>query len=100
MELLRLYQDGAVRNSLAGIMRPVKESGIERVGFRDGNQTIAEVTKDDVTSFDAPDVQELVVDEVRRQAFSIISLAFKEDNKWRLTGGDNTFSVSMRDSTF
>ena len=81
-------------------MRPVKESGIERVGFRDGNQTIAEVTKDDVTSFDAPDVQELVVDEVRRQAFSIISLAFKEDNKWRLTDGDNTFSVSMRDSTF
>ena len=44
--------------------------------------------------------QDLVLDEVRKYAFSIVSLAFKEDNKWRLTDGQNTFSVSMKDAAF
>ena len=37
---------------------------------------------------------------MRRYAFSIVSLAFKEDNKWRLTDGQNTFSVLMKDEAF
>lgn len=45
-------------------------------------------------------VYDLILDEVRQYAFSIVSLAFKEDNKWRLTDGQNTFSVSMKDETF
>ena len=52
------------------------------------------------TLFDIPESQEQLLDETRRQAFSIIGLSFKEDNKWRLTDGENTFSVSMKDATF
>ena len=44
--------------------------------------------------------QDLILDEVRQYAFSIVSLAFKEDNKWRLTDGHNTFPVLMRDEAF
>ena len=32
-----------------------------------------------------PEYQDLLLDEERRPAFSIVSLAFKENNKWRLT---------------
>lgn len=100
LSLLRLYQDASIRRSIAEIVRPVKQQGIERVQIRDDNRLLQEVTKGDVESFEVPGVEELLLDEVNRKAFSIISLSFKEDNKWRLTDGQNTFSVSMKDTVF
>ena len=100
MELLRLYQDAAVRRNIQDMVRPVKEPGIDRFMLRDAGQTIQEVTKSEVEAFDVPEYQDLLLDEERRHAFSIVSLAFKENNKWRLTDGQNTFSVSMRDDAF
>lgn len=100
MDLLRLYQDVGVRRSISDIVKPLREEGISSVEFRRGNTPIEAIEKDEADAFDTPEIQELLVDEVRRQAFSIISLAFKEDNKWRLTDGRNTFSVAMKDETF
>ena len=100
IELLRLYQDAAVRRNIQDMVRPVKEPGIDRFMLREAGQTIQEVTKSEVEAFDVPEYQDLLLDEERRHAFSIVSLAFKENNKWRLTDGQNTFSVSMRDDAF
>ena len=100
LDLLRVYQDATARRAIEDMVRPVKQAGIERLRIREQNQTVQQVTQDDVVAFDAPDVQELLLDEVSRHAFSIISLAFKEENKWRLTDGENTFSVSMADEAF
>lgn len=36
----------------------------------------------------------------RIAVFSIHSLSFKEDNKWRLSDGTNTFFVTIRDDGF
>ena len=99
-ELLRMYQDGKVRNSIAGVIRPVKEDGIETFEIRDSNEVIESVTKDEIGYFDAPEVQQPILDEVRTHGFSIVSLAFKEGNRWRLTDGQATFSVSMKDTDF
>ena len=99
-ELLRLYQDGSIRHAIADIVHPVKEQGIDRIRILDNKQVIQEVAKNDVDAFDVPESQEQLLDETRRQAFSIIGLSFKEDNKWRLTDGENTFSVSMKDVAF
>ena len=100
IELLRQYQDASVRKAIAGIVRPVGEPGIDQVQIRENHQVIEEITKEHIPSFESPAVEELLLDEVRTQAFSIVSLAFKNDNKWRLTDGNNTFSVSMRDDSF
>ena len=100
LELLRLYQDASVRHALADIVRPAKEPGIDRVRILDKGQPVQEVTKDDVDAFDVPESQEQLLDETRRQAFSIVGLSFREENKWRLTDGDSTFSVSMKDAAF
>ena len=98
--LLRLFQDSQVRRDMQDVVRPVKESGINNLTFRDDGRISQQVSKGDLASFDASDEQELLVDEVIRKAFTIVSLAFKEDNKWRLTDGQNTFSVSMMDTAF
>lgn len=100
LELLRMYQDATVRSALAGIVRPVKEEGIDMLEIREQDEAIIDVSKSDVEYFDAPQLQELILDETRTQAFSIISLAFREGNKWRLTDGQATFSVSMTDRDF
>lgn len=99
-ELLRMYQDANVRAALAGTVRPVKEEGIDVLEIREQDEVVVEITKGDVEYFDAPQLQELILDETRTQAFSIISLAFREGNKWRLTDGQATFSVSMIDRDF
>ena len=98
--LLRLYQDRAIRRSLQDLVRPVREPGIDRMMLRESGRTVQEVTKDDIAAFDAPEYQDLILDDVRTYAFSIVSLAFKENNRWRLTDGQNTFSVLMKDEGF
>ena len=53
----------------------------------------------DAPDEDLPTAYE-VIDETHRYAFSIVSLAFKEDNKWRLTDGQAIYSVIMKDAEF
>ncbi len=101
IELLRQYQDASVRNAVAGIVRPLGEPGIDLVQIKENDQVIEEVSEEHLSSFDTPPTdEEVILDETRRQAFSIVSLAFKDNNKWRLTDGNNTFSVSMKDDHF
>ena len=100
IELLRQFQDASVRDALSGTVRPVGETGIDRVQIRENNQVVEEVAKEHLASFETLADEELLLDEVKRQAFSIVSLSFKGDNKWSLTDGSNTFSVSMQDDFF
>lgn len=100
LELLRLYQDASVRHAVADIVRPVKEQGINRIQILEHNQVVQEINKENADAFDVPENQEQLLDETSRQAFSIVGLSFKEENKWRLTDGQNNFSVSMKDAVF
>lgn len=100
LALLRLYQDAAIRQSIANIVRPIKAEGIDSLQIRSGTTLLQDVTREEAEFFDLPETQELLLDETRRQAFSITTLSFKEDNKWRLTDGQNTFLVSMKDTAF
>ena len=100
MQLLRVCQDVETRRNIQHMVRPVKEPGIDRFMLRESNQTVQEVTKDDVDAFEAPEYRELIVDKVSQHAFSIVSVAFRKSNKWRLDDGQNTFSVSMKDEEF
>ncbi len=100
IQLLRMYQQAKILRSIRDMVKPVREPGIDRLMLREAGETVQEVNKDDVEAFEIPEYQDLILDDTRRYAFSIISLAFKEDNKWRLTDGENTFSVSMEDEEF
>lgn len=100
LQLLRLYQNAEILRNIQHMVRPVKEPGIDRFMLRESNQTVQEVTKDDVDAFEAPEYRELIVDKVSQHAFSIVSVAFRKSNKWRLDDGQNTFSVSMKDEEF
>ena len=99
-ELLVMYQSATVRNAISDMVRPVKEEGIESFEIRQNDELVVSVAKEEADYFDISEIQELMLDETRTHVFSIVSLAFREGNKWRLTDGQLTFSVSMKDGEF
>ena len=102
LELLRLYQDLSVRNALQKLIQePLKQEGIDEFQVKVDGIVIEKITEIDATYFSKPVLQdEILIDELRSSAFSIVSLAFKEDNKWRLFDGNTQISASISDSDF
>jgi hypothetical protein len=64
-------------------------------------QEIETVSSHELASFHIPPQDEaLLMDDVRKMSFSIVSLTFKEDNKWRLFDGNATIHAIMEDADF
>lgn len=102
VELLRLYQDVLVRKATQEILEPLKKEGIDKFEIKNEKDEIIEtITKNDVSYYALPQLEdEIILQTERKSAYSIISLAFKEDNKWRLYDGNSTISVTISDSDF
>jgi len=100
--LLRLYQDVAVRAAIQKLVEePLKTEGITSFEVRIGTKTVVQVARAEGVFFAKPEIPDSTFfDDTRRSAFSIISLAFKEDNKWRLNDGMNAISATIGDTDF
>ncbi len=100
--LLRLYQDIAVRTALQRVVdEPLKREGIDVFEIRENKRPIITVIQSEAIYFAKPELaDEVLIQETRRSAFSIISLAFKEDNKWRLFDGNTQISALIEDQSF
>lgn len=101
LTLLRAYQEVTVRTALERVVvKPLAQEGIDEVRFQSGD-TIEAVRDSETGWFKVPEIAELIlVDDTREAAFSILSLAFKEENKWRLHDGANTVSALIEDEDF
>lgn len=102
MDLLRLYQDIAVRSAVQKVVYdPLKREGIDLFQVRERQAPLLEVDKVAASDFKKPELpEEILVDVTRQAAFSIISLAFKEDRKWRLYDGNTQISARIDDADF
>ncbi|MGH6838861.1 MAG: hypothetical protein ACREDT_08670 [Methylocella sp.] len=104
-EVLRLYQDITVNRAFNEFLTVVEIGKIDKVEFRGegspkGTGAIS-LTPEDKNKFVLSEPQpETVVDETRRLALSIRSLAFQEGNKWRLYDGQNTITAAIEDRDF
>ena len=100
-EVIKLSQDYRVREEMNNVVNPLRREGIETVKFQDDEK--ASVSKQEVDFFKVPYVaeqDEVIYDRKTEQVFSIAALSFKEENKWRLSDGTNTFLVDMEDQVF
>lgn len=102
MSLLRLYQDLAVREAVQKVIEdPLKKEGIDEFKAIENGLTIVSVDREEARYFSTPEMpDEVIIQDTRRSAFSIVSLAFKEDNKWRLYDGNTQISASIADEEF
>jgi hypothetical protein len=102
LALLRLYQDVPVRVATQKVIEePLTKNGIDSFEVREDFNAIVRISKEDSVYFARPHVPDAtLVDDIRRSAFSIISLAFKEENKLRLNDGTNTIGATIDDADF
>lgn len=102
LRLLRLFQNIAVRDAVEKVVDPIGKSGIDGIEFRNHRrETAIRIDEADKAVFARPEVaDETILNDTRRAAFSILSLAFKEDNKWRLHDGNAPISALISDKSF
>lgn len=102
IELLKLYQDIAVRKATEEILEPLKSEGIDSFKVVTSEAVIIEtIIKEEVHYYALPEVRdEVILEQISTSNYSIVSLAFKEDNKWRLYDGSGTISVTLSDNDF
>ena len=101
-KLLRLYGDMNVRDALQRLVKePLDKDGIDTVSIREKGVAVESVSVDESTYFAKPDVAEEVLSRNKTTtAYSIVSLAFKEGNKWRLHDGSSLISALIADQEF
>lgn len=100
--LLPLYQDIGIRKAAMQVVEPLEKEGIEVIEFKSSSGVDFErVVKEEAAYFQLPEIEEeTLLNETRKAAFSIVSLAFKGDNKWRLHDGNNTIYATIKDEDF
>ena len=103
LKLLRLYEDMAIRKAVEDMLQPLEKEGIDSFVVRSGNDAVALTTKDEriyFASFPEGYSDDLLSDREYEGVFAIISIAFKDDNKWRLSDGLSTFNAAICDKSF
>lgn len=97
---IRLAEDMTVRQHARRLVSVLEREGIDSISSRRGGDVVV-LERNDVKYFEIPDSEEEeIADEVRHVTLQIISLSFKEDNKWRLTDGAEPFSATIEDADF
>jgi hypothetical protein len=102
-EVIKLSEDVGVRKALRRVLEPLLRNGIDRFEVREGTVPIETITSSEAEFFEIPqasDVAEILPDRSWTQAFSLVTVTFKEDNKWRLSDGGTTIGATMADSSF
>lgn len=103
LEVLRLYKEIAVNHAIGQLLDTLEGDRVDRIEFRSapGQEPVEVLTKSDREAFALPVPEdETVVDDTRRMALSIRSLAFQEGNKWRLYDGQNVITAKLEDKDF
>lgn len=96
-----LLKDIPVRQAFDRVLAPLDRAGIDTFAAGDDRAFAVIVREDERRYFCAPtDQDEPLLEDTRTMAFSIVSLAFKEDNKWRLSDGNSTISARISDARF
>jgi hypothetical protein len=104
-EVLRLYQEVAVNRAVNELLTTLDGSSVDRIDFLPEHPLsyvpALTLTREDREAFTIGEPpSETVIDETRKVALSIRSLAFQEGNKWRLFDGQNTITATIEDRDF
>jgi hypothetical protein len=99
--VLTLLRNVAVREAVSRVLSPLTREGITLFSAGTDDDIFEVVEASQVVWFQPPEQQDiLLVDTVREMAVWIVSLAFKDDNKWRLSDGAATIHASISDAHF
>ena len=98
-----LSQDVVIRNHVETILKPLQQDGIDGFEIRDKDQPIFHVDKEEEPFFRA-NTSDLIhppmaVHEFEKY-FTLVTVTFKEGNKWKLHDGTGQISAIILDEDF
>ena len=103
-DVIKLSEDIAVRRAIKKMLEPLTREGIDTFEVREGAIPVEVIKRDELAFFEIPpqatDAADILPDREWIQAFSLVTITFKEDNKWRLSDGSTTIGASMGDADF
>jgi len=100
-QTIQLAESATVRTQARKLVSSLENEGIDSISARQPGSEELVIERNDIPSFDVPENdEEELEDETRKMTLQIISLSFKEDNKWRLTDGAEPFTADIEDVDF
>lgn len=99
--IISLLRDLRVRRALQDALAPLGLEGVDTFASGDDNNIAVTIRSTERVWFQSPEPEDdLILEDERKMAFSIVSLAFREDNKWRLYDGAATIYATISDTEF
>lgn len=102
-DVASLFANPSVRKAIDRTVEPLRTDGIDSLSLKSGDIVLPLVGEENSDYFYPPDMETVLLNEGEKpqdRFFSIVSLSFKEDNKWRLTDGTTPISVKITDKKF
>lgn len=100
--VLELYRDYKLRQALSEVItKPLEKPGINSFAVKYKNEDFFIVEKEERDWFAGPlPEEEVVEDRIDTERLQVISVTFRDGNKWRFTDGTSTFHASILDEGF
>ncbi|MES1931916.1 hypothetical protein T35B1_04868 [Salinisphaera shabanensis T35B1] len=104
MRVLELLRDPAVRKAIQRVVyEPLERDGIDEFAAQsspDSKPVI--VSKEERHAFKAPPdpENEEIEETISEEPLQLVSVAFRDENKWRVSDGSSTFYAAMNDPEF
>lgn len=102
-EVIRLYENWQLRHSLEQMISPLEKNGIDLCLVKvENSDEFFDVKKEETEYFKCPPAREIMIDEPVRfnTNLNIISLSFKDKNKWYVNDGQSSFYSTIEDLDF
>lgn len=102
-EVIRLYENWQLRHSLEQMISPLEKNGIDLCLIKvENSEEFFDVKKEEIEYFKCPPAKEVMIDEPVRfnTNLNIISLSFKDKNKWYINDGQSSFYSTIEDLDF
>jgi len=95
-----LSENTTIQRRMKETVAALTKEGMESICFKGNGLEALEVTRSEVEYFDYEDDADIIKDKISTETLQIINLSFDETNKWRVTDGDASFSVTIEDKEF
>ena len=97
IDVYNLFLDVEIRSAARDLVRPVESVGVDKMVVLPPGDSPLEIWRDEVDWFDLEPSQREIVSELEStRIVGIVSIVYKEDNKWRFTEGDTEYTAVIR----
>lgn len=99
-ETVTLIQDQDFRRSARAAAEPLTSDGIDTFSVTSQDRAIS-IDRSEVHAFDMPELADQVITETEyRAVLRLVSITFREGNKWKFSDGDSQFWAPVADLAF